>query len=452
VKKSILLLALALFYSLAFSATIDVPPGDGTLSQAITDAQNGDVLRLIPEALYTESANSNFGTITGKTITIEADGDGSAKPVIQLLTPADDNTLMFFQLADQSALVLRGLVFDGTQDGNAAVINFINFTMGDFPSPAAIKKIVVDNCIIHDLKEHVIHAGNSEMASYVLVDSTIVNNVIMKNTGTSVYYKYAGANFISVTNSTFDTINSYGMRIAGPGYSNLPDNTPVVIVDHTTWYNIGTTDGREIILGEKGTFMNNWIVSNSIFVKQVEKTKTVINIKETVSPEIAVINNICLWDVGARVWREHPVSDTLNIDPGFLDPDNGDFTLTAGSQLLTFGSNGKAIGDPRWATNASVVENNACNQAAPAQFALAQNYPNPFNPATKISFTLDKAGMTELVVYDLLGHKVAVPVHQVMSAGEHHIVFDAQNLSTGVYVYRLYFAGRTLSNKMMFIK
>ena len=429
---------------------VSVIPGDGMLSLAIADAVDGDILQLVPGALYTESTGTNFGEIINKSITIETEGDGTEKAKVQLITPNDGTTYVFLNLGDQASLTLRGIEFDGSLDGAPSLTNLLKFTMGEFAAPTFVKKIYIENCTIHDFIEHVISAGNGEVKGYLIVDSTLVDNVIVEKTGTAVYYKYAGANYISVKNSTFNTISSYGMRIEGPGESAMPDNTPVVDIDHTTWYNVGTTDGREILLCGKGPNLNQWTVTNSIFAKQVLKTKTVINIKDQPTPDLAVISHICLWDVGKRTWYDHPVSDTINADPAFADPDNGDFTLPVGSPLLTFGSDGKSIGDPRWAVNEPVAVEPV--EKAAKDFALHQNYPNPFNPSTTISFRIKQSGLTTMTVYDLLGREIAQPVNAVLEAGIHRVTFDASALHSGVYFYKLQSAGQTLIRKMTFLE
>jgi hypothetical protein len=70
-------------------------------------------------------------------------------------------------------------------------------------------------------------------------------------------------------------------------------------------------------------------------------------------------------------------------------------------------------------------------------FDLSQNYPNPFNPSTTISFTLEVSGFTTLKIYDILGREVATLVHEVRNAGNYSIQWDATNISSGIYFYRL---------------
>ncbi|TVQ75897.1 MAG: T9SS C-terminal target domain-containing protein, partial [Balneolaceae bacterium] len=88
----------------------------------------------------------------------------------------------------------------------------------------------------------------------------------------------------------------------------------------------------------------------------------------------------------------------------------------------------------------------------PEGYNLGQNYPNPFNPTTQISFEIGQAGMTSLKVYDLLGREVATLVNSDLPAGSHTIDFDAANLASGTYMYRLEANGYVLTRKMMLVK
>ncbi len=73
----------------------------------------------------------------------------------------------------------------------------------------------------------------------------------------------------------------------------------------------------------------------------------------------------------------------------------------------------------------------------PAAFSLGQNYPNPFNPSTTIGFALPSQQQVRLSVFDVLGREVARLVDGVQSAGNHAVTFDAVDLPSGVYMYRL---------------
>ncbi len=88
----------------------------------------------------------------------------------------------------------------------------------------------------------------------------------------------------------------------------------------------------------------------------------------------------------------------------------------------------------------------------PLSYDLAQNYPNPFNPTTQIQYNLPEGSMVNLEVYDMLGRRVATLVNSAQAAGTHAVQFDAANLSSGVYIYRLQTDMGVLTRKMMLVK
>ena len=104
-------------------------------------------------------------------------------------------------------------------------------------------------------------------------------------------------------------------------------------------------------------------------------------------------------------------------------------------------------------TNATVTTDVASKPSAtPVTYALMQNYPNPFNPTTQIHYTLGKNTKVEIAVYDLLGHKVATLVDGYQNAGSHKVVWDATNVSAGIYVYQMKTNELVESKKMILVK
>jgi len=73
----------------------------------------------------------------------------------------------------------------------------------------------------------------------------------------------------------------------------------------------------------------------------------------------------------------------------------------------------------------------------PAAYTLYQNYPNPFNPSTTIKYFIPKTQHVTIKVYDILGREIAVLVNERQQAGEHSLIFNGQNLSSGIYFYRM---------------
>ncbi|REL38125.1 T9SS C-terminal target domain-containing protein [Rhodohalobacter sp. SW132] len=88
----------------------------------------------------------------------------------------------------------------------------------------------------------------------------------------------------------------------------------------------------------------------------------------------------------------------------------------------------------------------------PREFRLQQNYPNPFNPSTVITYQLPAGDQVSLKVFDMLGREVATLVDGMVSSGEHRVTFDASNLTSGMYIYRLQAGERVQTRKMMLIK
>ena len=74
----------------------------------------------------------------------------------------------------------------------------------------------------------------------------------------------------------------------------------------------------------------------------------------------------------------------------------------------------------------------------PTEYQLSQNYPNPFNPSTRINFSLPFESNVRLSVFNILGQEVKVLVdNQVQPVGSYNLTFDAKNLPSGIYFYRL---------------
>ena len=84
----------------------------------------------------------------------------------------------------------------------------------------------------------------------------------------------------------------------------------------------------------------------------------------------------------------------------------------------------------------------------PENYVLYQNYPNPFNSTTTIKYELPEAAFVSLIIYDVLGREVKRLVNEEKPAGKYTVQFDAGNLSSGVYLYKISFDNA--SNKMVF--
>lgn len=104
-----------------------------------------------------------------------------------------------------------------------------------------------------------------------------------------------------------------------------------------------------------------------------------------------------------------------------------------------------------------VINNIDENKNIPNEFVLHQNYPNPFNPSTTIKFTIPlgvkrETSNVKLIVYDILGREIITLLNKPMQPGEYETEFDASDLPSGVYVYKLSTGNILETRKMLLLK
>lgn len=89
---------------------------------------------------------------------------------------------------------------------------------------------------------------------------------------------------------------------------------------------------------------------------------------------------------------------------------------------------------------------------APVEFSLSQNYPNPFNPSTIIKFAIPQDNFVTLKVYNIVGEEVAILANKEMSSGNYKVNWNAQNVPSGVYFYKLAAGDYSEVKKMLLVK
>ncbi len=168
-----------------------------------------------------------------------------------------------------------------------------------------------------------------------------------------------------------------------------------------------------------------------------------------------------------RTFRENGESGVIPVDRTYAPndeffnvpwplPENLAYTNTT---LLTQAEGNFPVGDLNWfpAKKAEWEEwvtdvRRDDNKSVPSEYTLSQNYPNPFNPTTEINFSIPASGNVSLAVYNVLGQKVATLVSEELSAGAYKYQFDASNLTSGIYFYKLQANNYSQVNKMMLLK
>lgn len=161
-----------------------------------------------------------------------------------------------------------------------------------------------------------------------------------------------------------------------------------------------------------------------------------------------------------QLWTEYGFRDAFNLNVNWWDPwiigiDQGPMIIMienyrTGRVWQRFMSNPNVqLGLQR----AGFTPINSVGETeTPSGFRLHQNFPNPFNPATTIRFEVGGSGFLSLKVFDVLGREVATLVNEHKTAGEYSVQFDASNLASGVYYYRLTAGSFSQTQKMIVAK
>jgi hypothetical protein len=112
----------------------------------------------------------------------------------------------------------------------------------------------------------------------------------------------------------------------------------------------------------------------------------------------------------------------------------------------------EAAEDLQYLNTLGVNEKESVSGYFPNTFRLYQNYPNPFNPTTTIEFSIPKSEFVTLKVYNILGEEVAMLVSERLSAGKYKYDWDAGDLTSGVYLYRIQAGDYVESKKMVLLR
>jgi hypothetical protein len=145
------------------------------------------------------------------------------------------------------------------------------------------------------------------------------------------------------------------------------------------------------------------------------------------------------------IYQFNVTPDTLNLD---FDADNGMLMISLQDQRSDIVTNLViTVIDPEGASTSDSITvvttptatkiDNYLEESFPQKYRLSQNYPNPFNPKTRIEFDLPKTDFVKMEVYNLVGQKIATLLNKSLPPGHHTVEFDANDLSTGVYLYTI---------------
>jgi len=223
-----------------------------------------------------------------------------------------------------------------------------------------------------------------------------------------------------------------------------PQNAAAMIApfwDDFVQYNLRVYYNHDI---DNSRFVIGW---NNAYDEDVYRNQTfeIIILDTAVWPTLTGDNEI--------IFQYNNIGSVYSTSVGICSPDRRygigyifDDDYAAGAATLV---NSRAI---KFTTGSDYLTDSDDRAEIPSEFRLAQNYPNPFNASTLIEFALPEGGPVSLQVFNILGQKVATLVDRSYDAGIHQAVWQAADVPSGLYFYRLTAPGADLTKRMTLIK
>jgi parallel beta-helix repeat protein len=458
----------------------------------LPDIQNGILISgalsgLLEDTIY--AVNGNIWVESGQTLTIEAGAD--------FYFLGDQNNIFNFEIEGQidalgtesnpirfmAAATSPG--WEGIYDHVFANSRFeyceISGCVGQYAIELAVSGafavVTLDHCTISDNA-----VSGDQGAVYVHTGTCEISHcTITRNTDTGIY---CGVNTNpTISHCTISHNAEYGIRIF--------DTADTTFIDHCTvsqnaedgifilgWANVVINNCTITTNQEAGIYQNT---SSSLYRMSVINTIIDRNgdrgIKFSGSqPSSTVIYCDFCNNIGGPFEDHGPlhigeiVTTNANGDPSdiyyniflspqFVDPSNGDYHLQPYSPCIDAGDptspldpDGTVADIGAFYFDQSTGISESAKIASPSAFHLFQNYPNPFNAATVLRYSIPQASRISLVVYNVMGRKVATLVDGHQDAGYHSVSWNAADLASGVYLYQLQLGGHTLTQKMLLVK
>ena len=311
--------------------TISPDAENDALRLAVHYAEDGDIIEMT-EGTYVQ-CNNDYLAFEGKSVTVKA-AEG-ANVVLQLQVP--------ITLTNGGKATLQGIKIDASRLLEKA--SWYDHVI--YPTDATEgKELVMDGCELYGfgLNKAAIYSSSSN--TLALCD--VKNCYFHDNMKSCFFFEGSSIAELSVVNSTFANIATNAESYyAGP--IDVRNADAKVTIDHCTFYDCKAMSTDYATVTMKGPQAANVVISNNIFALSSDETamraiRNNVNAKNclTFNYKYSSDSNPGLHSTVA------PTDCLLNVDPKFVDAANGNFALAEGSPALTAGTDGKAIGDPRW--------------------------------------------------------------------------------------------------------
>ncbi len=320
--KKILSFFAAVFITFAVNAAVIniTSENANSLRTALNGAATGDEI-VMAAGTYEES--DDYLAFTGKEVVVRA-AEG-AEVIIKTVCPV--------RLKEGAKAEFINVKFDCSAIGE---YEYVIVAADDTDN----KRVVLTGCEFYgwDKNKAMIEATSSRRLASVKIDKCYFHNCKKS----VVFIENTGSIELSITNSTFENITTDASSFWA-GVIDSRATAGSVLVDHCTFYNVQAMNTDYAAVGKVAT--PGAVVSNSIFALPVS-TDGVRAIRDVANANNCITFNY-LKDSGTGIHSSVTQNNCIQVDPAFVDPDNGNFTLGEGSPALTM-NDGKPIGDPRW--------------------------------------------------------------------------------------------------------
>jgi hypothetical protein len=218
----------------------------------------------------------------------------------------------------------------------------------------------------------------------------------------------------------------------------------IIEVDHNTILRSQNSEGLSV-----GDNSDHLTITNNIFAFHDEEG---IDMHGN-TPSDFTHNYNCFWQCGSASISGYVIgANSFVANPMLVDINNQNYYLQSGSPCLNTGEYGSDIGALGEYTDVSDETGKPVSG-----FMLSQNFPNPFNPTTVIPYSLPKAAHVQLSVYNLRGEKIAILVNEQKPSGHYRADWDGKDqsgnqVSSGMYLYRIEAGQFTKTRKMLFVR
>ncbi|MCP4580576.1 MAG: T9SS type A sorting domain-containing protein [candidate division Zixibacteria bacterium] len=482
------LLTILITANFTSASIINVPADYDVIQEAINASSDGDTV-LVAEGHYFERINFlGKGILLTSEFIWEGDTTHIYNTIIDadtsVLGITDTNSVICFGQGEDSNSVIKGFII---QNGIGTTVSWtIRDGGGIFcynSSPTISNNLIANNSanyqgggIICDslsnptIINNIITGNSAEWGGGILCDGSspvISFNSISENSADN------GGGIESVQNSSptihDNLIWGNSAELTGGGIDCIFCDGPIVISHNLIYGNSAEWGGGIQCYGSSLIIRNNTITENPVnslgggIYCGVYGTATVINSIVWANADGSGENEIGLTSFASISISYSDVhggwegDGNINADPLYVDPENGDYRLLAGSPCIDTGDPDSPF-DPD-STRADMgafyfdqyVDIDLVD-LLPTDFHLHQNYPNPFNASTTIEYELPYPEHVLIDIYDILGRRLATIVDLYQSAGYHQVIWQASNFSSGLFFCRIQAGDYTKTMKMQLIK